>query len=205
MIYIAVDPGLGGAVCILDGSNVVIHATPIEKTKTGKSDFVISKMVELLQPYANDSVVFFLENVGALPGNGNVSMFNFGRGKGLWEGIAHALGFDVHLARPQVWKQYYPLLKAEPVEKPQILKDKCPRGANEKNEYKAVKKDYERLKRLAKAASKSKAREIASQLYPALASQFKKVNSDGRAEALLMALYVREQTQARSKKCRKKK
>lgn len=204
-VYVAIDPGMSGAVCILEGDTVSIHDTPLLKKPNGDQDYDISAMAAVFKPYARKDVVCLIEAVFSMTGQGVSSSFNFGRGKGLWEGIAGAYDFHVTMVSPQTWKKRYPELKAEKIEMPQILKDKCPSKANEKNAYKAVKKDYERLKRQAKAASKSKAREMASQLYPALATQFKKVNSDGRAEALLMALYVREQTQARSKKCRKKK
>ena len=39
------------------------------------------------------------------------------------------------------------------------------------------------------AQNKTRARALASQLFPALASQFNRVKDDGRAEALLLAVY----------------
>ena len=48
-------------------------------------------------------------------------------------------------------------------------------------------------KRLAKAASKTKARELAAVKFPMHADKLKTVNSDGRAEALLMAVYIKDQ------------
>jgi crossover junction endodeoxyribonuclease RuvC len=39
------------------------------------------------------------------------------------------------------------------------------------------------------AENKSRARELAKQLFPACADKFKRVRDDGRAEALLMAVY----------------
>ena len=39
------------------------------------------------------------------------------------------------------------------------------------------------------AANKTRARALATQLFPALAPQFKRVKDDGRAEALLIAVY----------------
>ena len=39
------------------------------------------------------------------------------------------------------------------------------------------------------AQNKTRARALAAQLFPALASQFKRVKDDGRAEAMLLAVY----------------
>jgi crossover junction endodeoxyribonuclease RuvC len=207
MIYIGIDPGLSGAVCVLDGNNVTIFEVPTAKQKNGKDDYLISEMANFLETYRNNSVICVIENVFSMTGQGVSSSFNFGRGKGIWEGIAHSMGFDVHMVSPQTWKKFFPILQAEKVEIPQILKDKPPRTAKEKEVYKEIKRDYERQKRLSKSGAKTKARELASSLYPSLADQFKRVNSDGKAEALLICEFAKANLVSRkgSKKCRKKK
>jgi hypothetical protein len=59
-------------------------------------------------------------------------------------------------------------------------------------ERKELKAAAAKEKRLAKAGAKARARELAAVRFPQHADRFKTVNSDGRAEALLMALYVRD-------------
>ena len=53
------------------------------------------------------------------------------------------------------------------------------------------KKVIEKLNREIKAEAKSAARDLAGKMYPDKAEQFKKKNSDGLAESLLIALYGR--------------
>ena len=45
-----------------------------------------------------------VEKVGAMPGQGVTSMFNFGMGYGMWVGMLAALGFPYELVAPQKWK-----------------------------------------------------------------------------------------------------
>lgn len=56
------------------------------------------------------------------------------------------------------------------------------------------KSGYPELQGLDRKAAKAKARELAARLKPELADSFKRARDDGRAEALLMALYLRGTT-----------
>lgn len=177
-MIIGCDPGVSGAICILeDGKVPVIYDTPKYKTEKGKTDYVVDKMAALLKPYFEKDVTFIIEDVHAMVGNGGVSMFNFGRGKGLWEGIAHAYGFKLVYVSPQTWKKSF-----EGLIVPRISKE---------DRLVLAKKEQDKLKRLAKAGAKTKARELAGQLYPTLKDKFVQVNSDGRAEAVLIAHYYK--------------
>lgn len=186
MIIIAVDPGLGGACAVKWDSHVTVFDTPVYTTKTGKKDFSLKEMAQLLDRYSlqqklnNTKVVFIIENVHALPGNGGTSMFNFGRGKGIWEGMAVAFEFVLLQVTPQKWKSQFPELLAD---KPAKRKDKTPLSSKEKAEL-------AKAKRLAKAGAKARARTLAGELYPSLKDKFEMVKSDGRAEAVLIAHYA---------------
>ncbi len=183
MIYIGIDPGQTGAVAIIDDGNVSVFDAPLKKVeKTGKKDYDIAAMAAILKPYANQKVTIIIEAVFAMSQQGVTSMFNFGRGKGLWEGIAWAYGFNVHMVSPQTWKKGYVEL-APPTKDPNKPKDKKPETTKEKAE--AAKQ-----KRLTKALAKEKARTLAGTFYPLLKDRFKTVNSDGRAEAVLIARYA---------------
>jgi crossover junction endodeoxyribonuclease RuvC len=59
------------------------------------------------------------------------------------------------------------------------------------------KKHFPELKGLEKPAAKSKARELAARLYPNLKASLKLVKNADRAEALLMATYLRDTTNAK--------
>lgn len=182
-VFVGIDPGIGGAVAVIDHLTTLrIYNVPKIKTPTGKNDYDIPKMVEILRPYCvntqKEPVVVVIEAVHAMPGQGVSSTFHFGRGKGLWEGICHALGCTVKMVTPQTWKKHWPELIV-----PRMSKDKKPKTANDK-------KEAAKEKRLAKARAKEKAREIASQLFPDHLKEFENVNSDGRAEAALIARYA---------------
>jgi crossover junction endodeoxyribonuclease RuvC len=62
-------------------------------------------MSDLLRPWSNVSPKphVFLENVHAMPHDGSVGAFTFGRGLGIWEGIIVAMQFPYTLVSPNSW------------------------------------------------------------------------------------------------------
>ena len=118
-----IDPGLEGAVAFLNNEPgaatwtmpfVAVIDTPVAIVGN-KRQYLIQDMVEILrvrrQEYGLGRVV--LERVSAMPKQGVVSMFNFGRGLGLWEGICAGLGLPVWRVAPQSWKAYFGLRGGE--------------------------------------------------------------------------------------------
>lgn len=109
MIYVGIDPGLDGAVAVLNAKgelNDVID-TPtllVEGGAKKKRKFVLQSMVDILENCENDTIAA-IEQVGVMPDQGTVSAFCFGEGYGMWQGILAALGIPTHLVRPQVWKE----------------------------------------------------------------------------------------------------
>lgn len=161
MIYIGIDPGLSGAVGVMDlgagntDPKLSVFDTPtaLVEGETTKRKYLTSAMALLLKPYADRSdVLAVLENVHSMPKQGVASSFCFGEGKGMWEGILAAYNISTELVSPQRWKK-------------EIMADQ--------------------------GKEKSAARFKAMQLFPSIADQFKLVKYDGRAEALLMAEYGR--------------
>ena len=100
---ISVDPGLQGAVCIKRKDSIKLVKTPIVKLSK-KNEFDITEMVNLLQGNGDD-VYFYIEKVSARPGEGVVSSWKFGKGYGIWLGIAHTLKFKITEVTPQAWKK----------------------------------------------------------------------------------------------------
>lgn len=106
MIYIGIDPGLGGAVAIIDGLNVDLFDTPTALTGKGtKKDYLIANMTPLLESAAKYQPFCVLEAVHSMPKQGVASSFSFGRGLGIWEGILSAYGIPYAKVAPQTWKK----------------------------------------------------------------------------------------------------
>jgi crossover junction endodeoxyribonuclease RuvC len=167
VIYIGIDPGLSGAVAIIedgwqktelihDEVPIKIVDTPtLEVESNGKvrNKYNTSAMAAILQPFFHiNACMVILESVHSMPSQGVASSFTFGEGLGMWKGIIAAFGLPLEMVSPQRWKK-------------EMLADQ---GKD---------KDASRFK--------------AIQIFPELASQLSRKKDDGRAEALLMAEYGR--------------
>ena len=109
MIYIGIDPGLSGAVGVIgDTLDPMVFDTPtvlVEGEKT-KRKYLTAAMALLLKPFTGrPDVLVILENVHSMPKQGVASSFNFGEGKGMWEGILGAFEIPFDLVSPQRWKK----------------------------------------------------------------------------------------------------
>tara|TARA_Y100000034_G_C6868247_1_gene395945 strand:+ start:619 stop:1260 length:642 start_codon:yes stop_codon:yes gene_type:complete len=207
-IYIAIDPGVSGAVgAVVGGSGVVFDAPVIKvpmtvKTKAGnkrfRMDYDINGMIGILKPFSLDEIdpVVILEDVHARPGEGTVSSFRFGEGKGLWTGvIAGLFGNKPVLVTPQKWKKEFPELTScndiqDWQDEIKALRAKL-KVTKDKKQKQGINKDIDKLNRSVKARAKDEARKLASYLFPDIAFCFKLKKHDGRAEALLMAEYAK--------------
>lgn len=100
MIYIGVDPGAkGGYAVIIDGG---VFAYPWDDA------FFVDEMRDIAaMPNRKMAAV---EKVGAVHGNGIVSMFNFGKNAGYIEGVLAALGIPYQLIPPAKWKKEFSLI-----------------------------------------------------------------------------------------------
>lgn len=108
-IAIGIDPGKDGALAIL--SDDVISLAGVEG-KVFIIPFDDRRFNTYLRcvpawHYRNHKIVCVLEHVGAMPGQGSVSMFNFGQNFGWIRGILDAHGVPYELVRPQKWKKEF--------------------------------------------------------------------------------------------------
>ena len=103
---LAVDPGISGAVAFL---YPVINRVSVYDTPVAGGEVDIPNLTTLIKNYAPG--VAIIERVSALPGNGSVSMFNFGRCYGDVRGVIGALNIPVHFVTPQKWKKHFNLSK----------------------------------------------------------------------------------------------
>lgn len=110
MIFIGIDPGVTGAIAIIyDDNSVLFIDTPTQEVKTGKTkklDFLPAEMAKQLRMIRDwKKCHVFIEKVGAMPGQGVTSMFNFGKGYGIWLGILAGLEIPHTIVQPQTWKK----------------------------------------------------------------------------------------------------
>ena len=158
MIFIGIDPGLIGAVAMIDDSPIVhIWDTPtitVQGAKKKKRHYLMQEMLKIftdlkLKPGECTAVI---EQVNAMPGQGVTSMFSMGFGLGAWHMLLAALNIPFVQVRPQEWKKAY--------------------GLHGKDKNGSIVR--------------------AKQLFPT--SDIHLVKHDGRAEALLLAEYLRRRS-----------
>lgn len=105
--YIGIDPGKSGALAVIYSNGDVRTAA-----------FDPKEYISILQTLETRPVVCCVEKVSAMPGQGVVSMFNFGHNFGFIEGVLQAYGIPYQLVPPQTWKKEFSLSsdKAKSVE-----------------------------------------------------------------------------------------
>jgi crossover junction endodeoxyribonuclease RuvC len=116
MVILGIDPGLSGAIAVLDLSNnlLAVHDMPTTTIRSGKSDkrqlseAMLSSLVK--QTNAQHS---YLEFVSARPGQGVSSMFNFGVGYGAIRGVLAGLGVPMSTVTPAKWQRDLNLAKGK--------------------------------------------------------------------------------------------
>jgi crossover junction endodeoxyribonuclease RuvC len=103
-----IDPGLNGAVAILDDAGLVeVWDIPTVEIKIGSS-FKRRLAVEVLASEIGNwssAEVCFMEAVGASPQMGVTSAFAFGEGFGVLKGILAAHRIPLVLVPPAKWKR----------------------------------------------------------------------------------------------------
>lgn len=100
MYFIGIDPGKSGAIAVID------HEGRVWDTNTfNEKDYAVL-LREMSHPNIG-SVKVVLEHVGAMPGQGSVSMFNFGSNFGFIRGLLTAYEIPYELVRPQKWKRMF--------------------------------------------------------------------------------------------------
>ncbi len=193
---VGVDPGVTGGISIINKKGSVnVNRMPVREVIVNKKEkkiYDLETIREILKNNCSKKVLFVQELVSAMPGNGNVSMFGFGRSSGLTIGLAMGLDFDVVEVSSMKWKKHFPqLITKEILAKKQEIKDLRVKAKTikDKQAQKSNKKDIDKLNRQVKTLSKAEARNLVSSLYPKIKDEFKQVNSDGMAESILIALY----------------
>ncbi len=116
MKIIGIDPGLSGAIAVLENKNVLnIFDIPVmSEGKKNKRQLNSALLVNLLKEniVKDEEVAVVVEQVNAMPGQGVTSMFNFGQTFGAIKGICAALELPIYFVRPSKWKKYFELINS---------------------------------------------------------------------------------------------
>ena len=116
MRIIGIDPGLSGAIAILEDSKIkeLFDMPVMPDGKKNKRQLNSAFLVKLLKENIEslENTVMVVEQVNAMPGQGVTSMFNFGQTFGAIKGICAALGLPIFLVRPAKWKKHFELINS---------------------------------------------------------------------------------------------
>ena len=116
MKIIGIDPGLSGAIAVLENNKILnIFDIPVmPEGKKNKRQLNSALLVSLLKENINkdEEVAVVVEQVNAMPGQGVTSMFNFGQTFGALKGICAALELPIFFVRPSKWKKYFELINS---------------------------------------------------------------------------------------------
>ena len=120
VFQIGVDVGLNGAIALLRPDNTLsIVDMPTGEVKVGNKMRPKRRIIpELLATsiegmVGNCHVVAMVEKVSAMPGQGSVSMFQFGTSYGLVLGVLAALQIETHQVSPVTWKKHFRLTSSK--------------------------------------------------------------------------------------------
>ena len=116
MKILGIDPGLSGAIAILEDKKVVgIFEMPVmAEGKKNKRQLNSAQLVNIIKENIgnNDETAVVVEQVNAMPGQGVTSMFNFGQTFGAIKGVCAALELPIFFVRPSKWKKYFDLINS---------------------------------------------------------------------------------------------
>ena len=116
MRIIGIDPGLSGAIAVLDNNKVLkIYDMPImAEGKKNKRQLNSAQLVNIIKENIknHEEINVVVEQVNAMPGQGVTSMFNFGQTFGAIKGVCAALNLPIFFIRPSKWKKYFELINS---------------------------------------------------------------------------------------------
>ena len=116
MKIIGIDPGLSGAIAILQEKKVLnIFDMPVmAEGKKNKRQLNSAQLVRIIKDSTkpDDEIAVVVEQVNAMPGQGVTSMFNFGQTFGALKGICAALELPIFFVRPSKWKKHFELINS---------------------------------------------------------------------------------------------
>ena len=116
MRIIGIDPGLSGAIAIIEDNKIIeMFDMPVMSDgKKNKRQLNSALLVQLIKDNIKnlEDTIMVVERVNAMPGQGVTSMFNFGQTFGAIKGICAALGLPIFFVRPAKWKKHFELINS---------------------------------------------------------------------------------------------
>jgi crossover junction endodeoxyribonuclease RuvC len=111
-LILGVDPGLSGALafyCLREKKLVFVDDMPLrgalgKALKGGKQEICLRTLSHMVKTFALRTLGAVIEEVGARPGQGVVSMFRFGYAAGIIAGVVSAHDIPILPTKPGVWK-----------------------------------------------------------------------------------------------------
>ena len=117
MKIIGIDPGLSGAIAVLEDNKVLnIFDIPVmSEGKKNKKQLNSAFLVSLLKQNSskNEEIAVVVAQVNAMPGQGVTSMFNFGQSFGVLKGVCAAMQLPIFFVRPAKWKRHFDLINSQ--------------------------------------------------------------------------------------------
>ena len=121
MVYVGIDPGINGGICLIIPKTISAGVSHIE---TYKCPATIRDMADILDDWIDpaSNVRAVIEKVHAFPGQGVTSMFNFGKNYGTWLGILSGLRIPYVEVSPQKWMKVYGTMPRDKTKRKNHLK-----------------------------------------------------------------------------------
>lgn len=101
MIYIGIDPGKNGGIAYIQDSEIFVKPYS-DDTLLDVCSYLTNEMC-----MKGEICKCVLEKVNAMPGQGVVSMFNFGQNFGFIQGMLKSRRVPFELVPPQKWKKEF--------------------------------------------------------------------------------------------------
>ena len=119
MLIIGIDPGISGSICFLEDGIIkdVLEMPTMTEGKKNKKQVngsqIYNEISFRIKTYEKKNIKVVIEQVSAMPGQGETSMFNFGQSFGILKGICSAMQLPIYFVRPAKWKKYFNLINSE--------------------------------------------------------------------------------------------
>ena len=102
-VVMGIDPGISGAVAFyfMDAhGRVAVDDIPVAGGEINTAE--LARQIRIHRP-----TIAVVEKAQAMPGNGGVSMFNYGRSYGDVRGVIGAMEIPLHFVTPATWKRHH--------------------------------------------------------------------------------------------------
>ena len=118
-IYIGIDPGKSGGICVIDGDFIKAYPCP-NNIQDMALLFAMGISVN-----ETKTIIAYIEKVWARPHDAKGSIWKFAENYGTWLGIAGAYEIDLITVSPQMWMKYFETPKLDKTRRKRYLRDKA--------------------------------------------------------------------------------